>query len=129
RLVRVREEERRRLRRDLHDGLGPVLTGVALMTDVAQNRLATDPAAASEALTQTRSELSRALDEIRRLVDELRPPVLDELGLVDSITQQCHRFGGLTVTVGHDGELRDLPAAVEVAAYRIVLEAVTNAAR
>ena len=129
RLVRVREEERRRLRRDLHDGLGPVLTGVALMTDVAQNRMATDPAGAREALVQTRAELSRALDEIRRLVDELRPPVLDELGLVGSITQQCQRFGGLSVAVEHDGELRDLPAAVEVAAFRIVLEAVTNAAR
>lgn len=127
--VRVREEERRRLRRDLHDGLGPVLTGVALMTDVAQNRLASDPAGASEALTQTRVELSRAIDEIRRLVDELRPPVLDELGLVGAITEQCQRFGGLSVRVAHEGELGDLPAAVEVAAYRIALEAVTNVAR
>lgn len=129
RLVRVREEERRRLRRDLHDGLGPVLTGVALMTDVAQNTLASDPQVAREALVQTRAELSRALDEIRRLVDALRPPVLDELGLVGSIAQQGERFTGLRVTVEHEGDLSSLPAAVEVAAFRIVLEAMTNVAR
>ena len=129
RLVRVREEERRRLRRDLHDGLGPVLTGVALMTDVAQNTLESDPHVARDALVQTRAELSRALDEIRRLVDALRPPVLDELGLVGSIAQQGERFTGLTVTVEHEGELSSLPAAVEVATFRIVLEAMTNAAR
>jgi signal transduction histidine kinase len=129
RLVRVREEERRRLRRDLHDGLGPVLTGVALMTDVARNTLATDPQVARDALVQTRAELSRALDEIRRLVDALRPPVLDELGLVGSIAQQGERFNVLTVTVEHEGDLSTLPAAVEVAAFRIALEAMTNAAR
>ncbi len=129
RLVRVREEERRRLRRDLHDGLGPVLTGVALMTDVAQNTLVSDPQTARDALVQTRAELSRALDEIRRLVDALRPPVLDELGLVGSIAQQGERFTGLNVTVEHEGDLGSLPAAVEVAAYRIALEAMTNVAR
>ncbi len=129
RLVRVREEERRRLRRDLHDGLGPVLTGVALMTDVARNTITSDPQVAVDALVQTRAELTRALDEIRRLVDALRPPVLDELGLVGSIAQQAERFNGLAITVEHEGDLSSLPAAVEVAAFRIVLEAMTNAAR
>ena len=78
---------------------------------------------------QTRAELSRALDEIRRLVDELRPPVLDELGMAGSIMQQREQFPGIRIVMENDGVLHDLPAAVEVAAYRIVLEAVTNAAR
>lgn len=129
RLVRVREEERRRLRRDLHDGLGPVLTGAALMTDVAHNTMESDPAVARDALVQARAELSRALGEIRRLVDALRPPVLDELGLVGSIAQQGEQFHGLHVAIEQEGDLRNLPAAIEVAAFRIVVEAMTNVAR
>jgi signal transduction histidine kinase len=129
RLVHVREEERRRLRRDLHDGLGPVLTGIAFTTDAARNSIDRDPDAAKALLGNVRSELSDAIDEIRRLVEDLRPPSLDELGLIGSIRQHAARFPQLQIDVVQDSEMPPLPAAVEVAAYRIATEALTNTAR
>ncbi len=129
RLVHVREEERRRLRRDLHDGLGPVLTGVALTTDAAVNTIRRDPEGASALLLAARTELTGAIGEIRRLVEDLRPPSLDELGLVGAIRQHADRFPELMIRVHQDGDLPALQAAVEVAAYRITTEALANVAR
>ncbi|MCV7255384.1 GAF domain-containing sensor histidine kinase [Mycobacterium hackensackense] len=137
RLVAAREEERRRLRRDLHDGLGPTLTAVALQIDATRNMLRSDPAAADELLKELRAEVKSSIDGIRRLVYDLRPPALDELGLVRALREQAAgfvragngRLDGLHVTVEAPGGLPSLPAAVEVAAYRIGAEAVTNVAR
>ncbi|GGO50924.1 hypothetical protein GCM10012286_52410 [Streptomyces lasiicapitis] len=135
RLVSAREEERRRLRRDLHDGLGPTLTGLAFTTDAARNLVRSDPDTAERLLDQLRGHATGAIDEIRRLVEGLRPPALDELGLVAALTRQAerlsHRVGGapLAITIDAPGRLPPLPAAVEVAAYRIATEALTNAAR
>lgn len=137
RLVTAREEERRRLRRDLHDGLGPTLTAVALQIDATRNVLRSDPAAADELLKNLRAEVKSSIDGIRRLVYDLRPPALDELGLVRALREQAAgfvragsaRLDGLHVTVEAADDLPPLPAAVEVAAYRIGAEAVTNVAR
>ena len=129
RLVHVREEERRRLRRDLHDGLGPGLTGIALTVDAARNTIPSDPVHADALLAGARGELTDALAEVRRVVDGLRPPALDDLGLAGSIRQHAQRFPAVTVTVRDDGTLADLSAAFEVAAYRIAIEALTNTAR
>ena len=127
------EEERRRLRRDLHDGLGPRLSGIAFTSDAARNTLASDPAAAAELLGSVRSETVAAIREIRQLVYAMRPPALDELGLVPALRQACSVLrtpDGRPFTVAIDaGDLPPLTAAVEVAAYRITLEALTNAAR
>jgi two-component system NarL family sensor kinase len=135
RLVSAREEERRRLRRDLHDGLGPTLSGLAFTTDAARNLVTAEPAGALELLGQLREHTNAAIGEIRRLVDGLRPPAIDELGLVDALRQQAdrlsYRAGGDPLRIiidAPDGRL-ELPAAVEVAAYRIVVEALANAAR
>jgi signal transduction histidine kinase len=84
-LVSAREEERRRIRRDLHDGLGPTLTGVAFTADAAANLVATDPARAHELLATLRADTRTAISDVRRLVDDLRPPALDELGLVGAL--------------------------------------------
>jgi signal transduction histidine kinase len=135
RLVLAREEERRRIRRDLHDSLGPTLTGVAMQADAARNLLRSDPDATAELLSQLRAELTSAIAEIRKLVYGLRPPALDELGLVEALRQQAERFtdgrreGSMAVDVEASAELRDLPAAVEVAAFRIAAEAINNVAR
>lgn len=137
RLVAAREEERRRLRRDLHDGLGPTLTAVALQIDATRNMLRTDPDAADEILKELRAEVKSCIDGIRRSVYDLRPPALDELGLVRALREQAAAFvragngslNGLHVTVAAPNDLPPLPAAVEVAAYRIGAEAVTNVAR
>ena len=134
-IVAAREEERRRLRRDLHDGLGPVLTGIAFKADAARNTLSAEPARASELLGQLRGDVTAAITDIRRLVYGLRPPALDDLGLVGSLRQQSARLaqrgdgGSVAVQIDAPEPLPPLPAAVEVAAYRIITEALTNAAR
>ena len=135
-LVTAREEERRRLRRDLHDGLGPALATLAMRLESVSDLISRDPVGAAE-LADTLSEQARAeILEVRRLVDGLRPPALDQLGLVSALRQRAeeHRLPGapggrMTWTVEADEDVEPLPAAVEVAAYRIALEAVTNALR
>ena len=129
-LVVAREEERRRIRRDLHAGLGPTLAAIGMRAEVAAELAANDPAGAERVLAEMRVEVQGALGEIRRLVDALRPPALDELGLVGALQAQAGRLGPEpTVDVAAHGPLPDLPAAIEVAAYRIAVEAMTNAAR
>jgi signal transduction histidine kinase len=128
------EEERRRLRRDLHDGLGPRLSGIAFTSDAARNLIRSDPAGADELLRTLRAETVTAIEDIRRLVYAMRPPALDELGLVPALRQQATELqtvdgGPLVVTVVAPGDLPQLPAAVEVAAYRIVVEALANICR
>jgi signal transduction histidine kinase len=137
RLVAAREEERRRLRRDLHDGLGPTLAGVSLEIESARALAASDPAAADGLLAELKGQVQGAIADIRRIAHELRPPALDQLGLVGAVKQHADRLGGgngrgpdgLRVSVETSAELPALPAAVEVAAYRIALEALTNASR
>jgi signal transduction histidine kinase len=134
RLVAAREEERRRLRRDLHDGLGPTLTGVAFTADAAANLVSVDAARASELLGDLRRDTRTAIADVRRLVDDLRPPALDELGLVGALRQRADqlswRADGASVSVSVSAEgLPALPAALEVAAYRIATEALTNVVR
>lgn len=129
-LVLAREEDRRRIRRDLHDGLGPVLGGVAMRLDAAGNAVDGDPQTARRLVAQSRADITEALADVRRLVHGLRPPALDDLGLLAAVQQQVERTQspGLLVAVEAD-ELAGLPAAVEVAAYRIVSEALTNVSR
>jgi signal transduction histidine kinase len=133
RLVQAREEERRRLRRDLHDGLGPTLAGIGLGLDLAVTGMDSDPAASRRMLAELKGETAAAVDDVRQLVQGLRPPALDELGLVPAIRQQADRLAlrspGLIVRVDAAGELPPLAAATEVAAYRIAVEAVTNSVR
>jgi signal transduction histidine kinase len=131
RLVAAREEERRRLRRDLHDGLGPILTAVTLKADAARSVLATTPDQADRLLAELRGDAKQAIGDLRRIIYDLRPASLDELGLLGALSEQVDRFGrqGLSVTLQTPPALPVLPAAVEVAAYRIVTEALTNIAR
>jgi two-component system NarL family sensor kinase len=133
RLVVSREEERRRLRRDLHDGLGPALAGVALGVDAARNMLRGDPHSADVLLADLKDETLGCVGEVRRIVEDLRPPALDELGLLPALTAFVDRLStrdhALQVAVQATDPLPPLPAAVEVAAYRIATEAMTNVAR
>lgn len=130
RLVTAREEERRRLRRDLHDGLGPSLAAIVLKLNAAQSRA--DARARSELITQTLDEATAAIAEVRRLVDDLRPPAIDEVGLIGAIRQRAASLtqgSDLVVEVSGPATLPPLPAAVEVAAFRIAAEAMTNVSR
>ncbi|NRQ39443.1 sensor histidine kinase [Nonomuraea sp. NN258] len=128
RINATRDEERRRLGRELHDGLGPTLTSVTMTLDEARRRLGRDPQAADRLLLRVREEMTSTLNSVRELVDGLRPPALDELGLAGALAE-LGRAPGPRVSVEPHGPLDDLPPAVELAAYRIVQEALTNARR
>jgi signal transduction histidine kinase len=135
-LVNAREEERRRLRRDLHDGLGPALAAHTLKVGAARALLPPDAQAADHLLAELEDDIEVALADIRRLVYELRPPALDELGLLGAIRETAAQYapaagrgGQLTVRVEAPERLPSLPAAVEVAAYRIVQESLANIVR
>ncbi|WP_433017836.1 histidine kinase [Kribbella sp. CA-294648] len=135
RVISGQEEERRRIRRDLHDGLGPVLTGVVLNADAALRLLNADPGRSAELLANLRDQTISAIEEIRRLAYDLRPPALDGMGLVGALREHAAVMSrrdadaAFTITVVAPATLTDLPAAVEVATYRIVTEALTNVIR
>ncbi len=134
RIVSAREEERRRLRRDLHDGLGPGLAALTLKIDAAQNLLTNDPRAAANLLAELKTQTQAAIADVRRMSRDLRPPALDELGLIAAIEHQAAQYNrpgdGLCVRVIGPAEgVPPLPAATEVAAYRITLEALLNVVR
>lgn len=136
RTVLAREEERRRLRRDIHDGLGPMLAATRMRLQVAHSLMSKDPDAAGDIVDELIHTHQAVLADVRRLVEGLRPPVLDQLGLVSAVRQRADSLSGhdddtrsLHIAVDATDDVEPLPAAVEVAAYRIVLEALTNVAR
>jgi signal transduction histidine kinase len=129
RLVTAQEEERRRLRRDLHDGVGPTLASLSQRLDTAADMITRDPQASVQLLKELKGQIKSTVAEIRRLVYALRPPVLDEFGLVSAIREHVAPYtgpGGLQITFEATEPMPSLPAAAEVAAYRIALEAFTN---
>ncbi len=131
RLVELREEERRRIRRDLHDGLGPALAGLTFTLDAVHNLAASDRERANALLASATEQTQTMIGDVRRLIYGLRPPALDELGLVESLRGIASREISVPIAVVVEAPevLPPLPAAVEVAAYRIVQEALTNVAR
>jgi signal transduction histidine kinase len=146
RLVATREEERRRLRRDLHDGFGPTLASLALGLHAARKLMASNELqGADEVLSRLEQETEGTVADVRRLIYGLRPPALDDLGLIVALRHQAesqgmssaptdarsneHRESELVFRMEAPEELPPLPAAVEVAGYRIIQEALTNVAR
>ena len=131
-LVVAREDERQRIRRDLHDGLGPALAGISLGLETAARAVGRGDPEAQPMLEELRGESVACVDEVRRIVAGLRPTVLDEVSLDEALRLQAARLSRdamdvavscRTIVAGR------LPAAVEVATYRIALEAMTNAVR
>jgi signal transduction histidine kinase len=128
RIVAGREEERRRLRNDLHDEVGPTLAAVVLQLDAAQSRK--DDGARAAHLREARAGVRDAIAELRRAVDDLRPPAIDEVGLVGAIRHRAATLAlGLDIEVTGPDQLPALPAAIEVAAFRIASEAMLNVVR
>ncbi|MER7506316.1 histidine kinase [Nonomuraea pusilla] len=133
RMLVTREEERHRLRRDLHDGLGPTLTSLAMSVDEARLTLARDPDAAETLLSRARRQMTEAVMDVRNLVYGLRPPgldrsQLDELGLEGAL-RTLAAAPGPRVDVVATGAPAEVPAAVEAAAYEIAREALANVRR
>ena len=131
RLVLGREAERARLRRELHDGLSPSLAGMSLALGAARRSLGDVPVEADRLLTTVQEESTLAWQAVRSLLADLRPPGLEELGLVGALEDRARQLGrpeDFVVSV-QVCPLPPLPSAVEVAAFRIATEAMTNAAR
>jgi signal transduction histidine kinase len=134
-LQRAQEEERRRLHRDLHDGLGPVLTAIALRADAAGNVSRTDQAKAHTLISEVADQARQAIDEVRRISHDLRPRGLERLGLLDALAREAGRFGSrlnggaLVVTTEFPETVPPLSAEVEDGAFQIAAEALTNIAR
>ncbi len=132
RLVEAREEERRRLRRDLHDGLGPTLASLAQRINAAVTLIPERPEEAIALLQVLKGQVRTTISEIRRLVYALRPAVLDEFGLISAIsdyTIPAHQSSSVHISLRAPETLPPLSAATEVAAFRIIEEAVTNVMR
>ena len=131
RLVLAREEERRRLRRDLHDDLSPTLSGLSLGAAALAKRAApVDPGIAEQA-AELQRDIQAAVEQSREIAYGLRPPILDDRGLVAAIRDRVHGQGADALRVevrAPEVELK-LPAAVDLAALRIVQEAVSNVRR
>jgi signal transduction histidine kinase len=130
RLSEVRLEERRVIRREIHDGLGPSLAGIRLGLQGARNLLRTDPDAGQDLLAHLQDEVEAATNGVRNLSHHLLPPVLDELGLAAALTELAGRYdgSGLSVSVQSD-RFDDLDPQLAAAAYGIVSEATTNVVR
>ena len=131
RIVTAREDERRRLRRDLHDGLGPQLASQTLGLEAVAQLMSANPDKAHHLLEALKTQAQDAIADIRRLIYELRPPTLDDLGLVGALQQSAARYESETLQFTFDvpHPLPELPAAVETAVYRITQEAMTNIVR
>jgi signal transduction histidine kinase len=131
RLVRGREHERVRIRRDLHDGIGPVLAAATLQVDALARRLEPDDEDGRALAARIRAELQRAVNEVRSLIDGLRPAALDQLGLAAVLEEHAValRDAGIDVEITVSGKPAQAGPAAEVAAYRIIGEAMTNALR
>jgi signal transduction histidine kinase len=129
RIVAAREEERKRRRRDLHDGVGPSLAAIVLKVNAAAAR--TDAGERDSLLAEVGDEVKDTIAEVRRVVDDLRPPAIDEVGLVGALRQRGAALSTdvLRYEVTGPDNLPPVPAAVEVAAFRIASEAMTNVAR
>ena len=129
-LVSTREEERRRLRRDLHDGVGPQLAALMLELETASDLVSDNPEA-SALMAKLSKRAREIVSDVRHSVHALRPPALDELGLVEALREGAMQYSpaGLRVSVEDQEELSQLPAAVEVACYRIAQEALANVVR
>ncbi|MBI5670644.1 MAG: GAF domain-containing sensor histidine kinase [Chloroflexi bacterium] len=130
RIVTTREEERRRLRRDLHDGLGPALASLPLKVDAAIDLMEQDRAMSVKLLGDVKKQAQQLVGDVRQVVHDLRPPALDELGLTEAlrgaIAQLRTHPDRLQISLDENQLPHDLPAAIEAATYRIIMEAVTN---
>lgn len=128
-LVSAREEERRRIRRDLHDSLGPTLASLRMQLGAVRRVLREEPAEAEALIDDLRDDVRAATAEIRRLVYDLRPPLLDDLGLAGALRSLGAVAAPATLTLELPAALPPLGAAIEVALYRIAAEAVHNVAK
>jgi two-component system, NarL family, sensor kinase len=129
RVIDAAEEERNRLRRELHDSLGPLLTSAAFQADGIALAAQSRPERAESLAIELADQLRQSVEGVRQLAYGLRPAALDELGLVGALREEGSRYGPVKVIIQAPESMPALPSSVEVAAYRIAAEALTNVVR
>lgn len=133
RILQAQEGERRRIARELHDETVQTLSGLLITLDFLESHIPAGANAVTSGITRARSTATRALGEVRALAHALRPPILDDLGLVAALEGLAEEYAltygvPITVMVNLDGEER-LPSDIEIALFRIAQEALSNACR
>lgn len=130
RVLNATAAERSRLRRDLHDGLGPSLSGLGLGLEAVQSALThDDPATAATLLQRLHEETGTAVTEVRRILDDLRPNVLDDVGLIPALRRQAEAASNEVQVAMELGAVDGLSSELETVVYRIAQEALNNAVR
>lgn len=133
RVISATDAERRRIRSELHDGVGSELTAVRLKVDAAHQLLDQRPQRAAEILSSASADIGSVLDEVRRLVDGLRPAALDRMTLGAALRQRADELSthspGLSITLFRTDDLDHLVPGADVAVYRLVSEAMNNVVR
>ena len=134
RTLAAAQQERSRIRRDLHDGLGPSLSGVALGLEAVQAALPDDTETAAKLTARMRTEIVGAVEDVQHIIDELRPAALEEVGLVQALRERAASLAarsasGIVIQVRAAEPVSGLPEQVEIAAFRIAEEAMTNVLR
>jgi two-component system sensor histidine kinase/response regulator len=127
----AQEEERQRMARELHDGLGPALVSLNIRLRTVRKLLERDEHPIAAEVEELEEQIQFSMRDIRRLIHDLRPVALDELGLVPALREhlsRCEQEHGLAVEFEADMEAR-LPAPVETALFRLVQESVNNVLR
>jgi signal transduction histidine kinase len=132
RLTSAREEERRHVARELHDELGQLLTGLSLNLKLCQQAIPRDPGAAADHLARANALIGETLEQSHRLIADLRPPVLDDFGLVPALREELDQRltpAGIASGLEADGDVAGFPPEIATAAFRIAQEAITNILR
>ncbi len=132
RVVRAQEEERRRVARDLHDGVGQTLSGLAAGLAALESRLQGHDEPAHKQIENMKTYAMQSVEELHRVITDLRPSLLDELGLVAALRSYVRHYAEtlpITVNVEIDGPSRRLPPEIETVLFRIAQEALTNVVR
>ncbi len=129
RLTTAREEERRTIAREIHDELGQLLTGLSLNLKLCQQAMPRDPGEAADHLAKANALIGETIEESLRLIADLRPPVLDDFGLIPALQEELDQRlmpAGIAAGLDADGDVAGLPPEIATAAFRIAQEAVTN---
>lgn len=128
-IIQAQEEERRRVAREMHDGPAQTMANLVLRTEVCEKLLEINPSAVRQELSELRTAVKISLQDVRRIIFDLRPMALDDLGLIPALTRYLENLKeryGVTIEISYTGERKRLDSIIEVALYRVIQEAVQN---
>ncbi|MFZ3101307.1 MAG: sensor histidine kinase [Desulfitobacteriaceae bacterium] len=132
RVIKAQEDERRRVAREIHDGPAQTLANIVLRLEIAERLLELSPLKVKTELQDLKNLVRSNLQDIRRIIFDLRPMALDDLGIVQAITQYVENFRlayNIQCELYFEGSERRLPQIIEIALFRLLQEGLTNVAK